>query len=100
MAGTNVCFSCCLFKILEAFWPSADVEFIRKAGGSGLNPNVRLPDLPPPPPNIRLGWKLLTLANTLAYVDMAKIAAVKSFIVQTPGVMSVSYSAWQYIQRV
>jgi hypothetical protein len=33
-------------------------------------------------PNIRLEWKLLTLANTLAYYDMAKIIALKSFIIQ------------------
>ncbi len=34
------------------------------------------------PPSIKLGWKWLPLSNTLAYNDMAKITAVKSFIVQ------------------
>ncbi len=32
--------------------------------------------------NIKLGWKWLPLANTLAYNDTAKITAEKSFIVQ------------------
>jgi hypothetical protein len=32
----------------------------------------------------RLEWKLLTLANTLAYYEMAKITALKSFILETP----------------
>jgi hypothetical protein len=35
--------------------------------------------------NIRLGWKLMEVANTLAYYDTATITAVKSFIVQAPG---------------
>ena len=37
------------------------------------------------PWNISVGWKWLTLENTLAYYDTAKITAVKSFIVQAPG---------------
>ncbi len=36
------------------------------------------------PTNIRLGWKSMQLASTLAYYDTAKITAVKSFIVQAP----------------
>ena len=35
--------------------------------------------------NIRLGWKRLEVANTLAYCDTATIDAVKHFIVHTPG---------------
>jgi hypothetical protein len=35
-------------------------------------------------PNIRLVWKRLTLANTLAYYNTARITAMKSFIVQAP----------------
>jgi hypothetical protein len=38
------------------------------------------------PAKIRLGRKWLILVNTLAYYDTATITAVKSFIVQTPGV--------------
>jgi hypothetical protein len=34
--------------------------------------------------NIRQGWKLMAVANTLAYYEMATIMAVKSLIVQTP----------------
>jgi hypothetical protein len=45
----------------------------------GCNPNSWLPDLPQ---NIRIGRKSLTLANTLAYYDTARIAAVKGFMVQ------------------
>jgi hypothetical protein len=37
------------------------------------------------PANIRLGWKLMEVANTQAYYDMATITAVKSFMVQVPG---------------
>ena len=37
------------------------------------------------PTNIRLGWKSVQVANTLAYCDTAIIIAVKSFIVQAPG---------------
>ncbi len=38
------------------------------------------------PTNIRQGWKWLEVANALAYYDTATITAVKSFIVQVPGV--------------
>ncbi len=34
------------------------------------------------PSNIRLGWKSMQVANTLAYYDTAIIVAIKSFIVQ------------------
>ncbi len=34
--------------------------------------------------NIRQGWKLMIVENTLAYYNTATITAVKSFIVQTP----------------
>ncbi len=37
------------------------------------------------PTNIRLGWKSMQVANTLAYYDTAIITAVISFIVQAPG---------------
>jgi hypothetical protein len=36
------------------------------------------------PTNIRLGWKSMQVANTLAYYDTAIITAVKSFMVQAP----------------
>jgi hypothetical protein len=32
--------------------------------------------------SIRLGWKYMAVANTLAYYDTATITAVKSFVVQ------------------
>ncbi len=35
--------------------------------------------------NIRLGWKLMPLANTLAYYDGATISVVIDLIVQAPG---------------
>ncbi len=38
------------------------------------------------PTNIRLDWKWVEVANTLAYYDTATITAVKSFIVQAPEV--------------
>jgi hypothetical protein len=34
------------------------------------------------PANVRLGWKRMAVANTLAYYDTATIMAIKSFIVQ------------------
>jgi hypothetical protein len=37
-------------------------------------------------PNIRLGWKWLTLANTSAYYNMAKITTVKGFTIQAPSI--------------
>ncbi len=36
------------------------------------------------PTNIRLGWKSIQVANTLAYYDTALITAIKIFIVQDP----------------
>ncbi len=36
------------------------------------------------PTKIRLGCKIMAMANTLAYYDMATIPVVKSFIVQVP----------------
>jgi hypothetical protein len=43
------------------------------------------------PTNIRLVWKSMQVANTLAYYDTAIIIAVKSFIVQAPGLKHVSF---------
>jgi hypothetical protein len=37
------------------------------------------------PTNIRLGWKWLAVANTLAYYNMGTITSLKSFNVQAPG---------------
>ncbi len=37
------------------------------------------------PAIVRLGWKWLTVANTLAYCDIAKATAAKGVIVQAPG---------------
>ena len=37
------------------------------------------------PAKVRLGWKWMAVANTLAYYDTATILPVKSFIVQAPG---------------
>ncbi len=37
------------------------------------------------PTNIRLGWELMEVANTLAQYNMATITAVKRFKGQTPG---------------
>jgi hypothetical protein len=37
------------------------------------------------PSNIRLGWKRMAKANSLAYYDMAKINTVKCFTVKAPG---------------
>ena len=44
--------------------------------------------LPVLPTNIRLGWKSMQVANTLAYYDTAIVTAVKSFIVLAPVVLS------------
>ncbi len=46
-----------------------------------VQPNGRLLALPE---NIRLGWKLMAVANTLTFYNAAAIMAVKSFIVQAP----------------
>ncbi len=40
------------------------------------------------PTNVRLGWKSMQVANTLAYYYTAIITTVKSFILQAPGVSS------------
>ncbi len=53
---------------------------------TGLSSNEWLLDLLQ---NIRLGWKRLTLGNALAYYDMVKFSAVKSFSVQ---------ALWSYSQ--
>jgi hypothetical protein len=37
------------------------------------------------PTNIRLGWKGMEEANTLAYYDKTTIIGVNSFIVEAPG---------------
>ncbi len=47
--------------------------------------------------NIRLGLKWIAVANALAYYHMARITAVKSFIVQAPEeIMSVRSSYLVY----
>ncbi len=47
-----------------------------------LHSNGRLLSLPA---NIRLGWKSMQVANTLAYYYTTLITAVKSFIVKAAG---------------
>jgi len=42
------------------------------------------------PTNIRLGRQSMQVVNTQAYYDTAIITAVKSFIVQAPGVFDAS----------
>ncbi len=49
----------------------------------GPHSNGRLPALPA---NIRLEWRRVAVANTLAYYEMAAITTVKSFIELAPGV--------------
>ncbi len=49
--------------------------------GTGLHSKGRVLALPT---NISLGWKWLTLTNTLAYYATEFITAVKSFMVQGP----------------
>ncbi len=49
---------------------------------TGLHPNGRLQTLPT---NIKLGWRWVEVANTLAYYDTAAIMAVKSFVVKAVG---------------
>ncbi len=51
---------------------------------TGLHSDGKLPALPT---NIRLGWKQVEVANTLAYYDTTTIIAAKSFIVHVPGFM-------------
>ncbi len=74
-----------MFSTVSHFHSS--LVFSIKAGGyqsgapTGLNYNGWLPTLPL---NIKLGWMRLTLANALAYYDMARTTVVKSFIVQAP----------------
>ncbi len=41
--------------------------------------------LPTLPTNIRLGYKRMTVPNTLAYYDVAQNTTIKSFILQAPG---------------
>jgi hypothetical protein len=50
-------------------------------GLAGLHSKGRLLALPT---NIKLGWKSLTVTNTLAYFITELVTAVKYFIVQTP----------------
>ncbi len=39
------------------------------------------------PTNIRLGWKLMDVANTLAYYDTATMTLIKSFMALPLGPM-------------
>ncbi len=64
-----------MFATVSPFQPSLCLQ-ARLNLTRGLNSNVWLPALPP---DIRL-----ELANTLAYCDLVKFTAVKSFVVQAP----------------
>jgi hypothetical protein len=44
------------------------------------------------PKNIRLGWKLVAMANTLAYYDMITITTEKSFIIRAPALLRLEQS--------
>jgi len=71
-----------MFGTVLYFHPSQ--IFAGKAGQNsikpftGLHSNIGLLDLPA---NIRLGWKLMAVANTLANHDISTITVVKSYIV-------------------
>ncbi len=55
------------------------------------------PDLPP---NVRLAWTWMTVANTLADYDTSKITSVKSFIVHNTGLNLAGTNAQQaYMPR-
>ncbi len=68
-----------MFVTVSHFHHSDHSVFVGKAGGYqwGLNSNGWLPTLPP---NTRLGWKWLTLTNTLACSHSAKLTALNSYI--------------------
>jgi hypothetical protein len=55
-----------------------------------LHSNGRL--LAAKPTNIRLGWKLIAVANTLAYYDMITITTEKSFIIRAPALLRLEQS--------
>jgi hypothetical protein len=57
----------------------ARLEHIRVEHLTGLQSNGRLLAMPT---HIRLGWKLIAVANTLAYYDIAAFQIVKSSIIQ------------------
>ncbi len=44
------------------------------------------------PKNIRLWWKLIAMANTLAYYGMIAITTVKSFTVRAPALLRLEQS--------
>ncbi len=50
---------------------------------TGLHTNGRLISLPV---NVRIGWNLMEVANTLTYYKKATTTAVTSFIIQAPRV--------------
>jgi hypothetical protein len=62
---------------------------------TGLHPNGRLPALPT---NIRLRWKLLALANALAYYNTVTNNVVNCLIVQAPGVKFTSLNFLFYYE--
>ncbi len=43
------------------------------------------------PANTRVGWKRLNVSNTLVYYDIAKVTAVKGFIVEAPDSISCTF---------
>jgi hypothetical protein len=58
----------------------------------GLHTNGRLLALST---NIRLGWKWIAVANTLAYCFTATITAIKGFIAQAPGGTAVEHETYK-----
>ncbi len=58
------------------------MELIRVEALTVLKSNGWLPTFPPP--HITLGWKRLTVSNTLAYKHMEKNLPQKGLIVKAP----------------
>ncbi len=69
-----------MFATVRHFHPS--LIFAGKTGAYQSEAPYAIPSicrLPAMTLNIRLGWKWLTVANTLAFYDTAIITSVKSF---------------------
>ncbi len=67
---------------------AASIHFLLRlifVGKASVSKRTLLWQAPALPANVRLGWKIVDVANTLAYYDIATFTVVKS-VVQAHGV--------------
>jgi hypothetical protein len=77
--------------------PNICLQGLEPAEGPSLQDSTLMAGSIPLPTNIRLEWKWMAVANTLAYYYTVTITAVKSFVVQAFWIIKLFMALINYV---